>query len=180
MRFFPAFACKPFVAAAALAVLMTVSGQARAQDGGQSDSPWQKACITTNEGQEVCHIQQEIFVRREVNGEMQTVGRLVLAMVRRVNTPDGPAVILDMWLPLGSNLPVGARMVIDQGEETALNFQQCNRNGCLVRRSLDEATLNLLKLGNTMRVGFLPFGSDQTVVGELTLQGFTAAFNTLE
>ena len=159
-----------------------LAGSAYAQSAPAAPQPgpprWDRICEVVNE-REICRMEQQIFAQQQIDGQLRTVGRLALATLRRVNTPEGQPLILDLWLPLGTNLVTGARIKVDDGEEIPLTFQQCHRNGCLVRYVVDDAFLNSLKLGNEMRFGFLPFGSDKTIVGALPLQGFTATFNQL-
>ena len=67
----------------------------------------------------------------------------------------------------------------DDGEPTPLTIQTCTKLGCRSVAPIPEDLLWGFRQGKVLKVGFIPFGSKQTMVVEASLTGFTAAYKSL-
>lgn len=115
---------------------------------------------------ERCQASQQLFV-----GEGEERSRVLSANVLQVQQE----LLLQMVLPLGVDLRPGVVVRIDQAEEQSFNFVTCLADGCVVLLPLQDKLLSALRAGSKLKVGFRPFSSDQTLVVELSLSGFTKA-----
>lgn len=113
-----------------------------------------------------CQAQQQLFV-----GEGEQRSRVLSASVMKLQDQ----LVMQLVFPLGVDLRPGIATRIDEAQEQQFAFSTCVKDGCVVLLPLNEGFLSGLKAGNTLKAGFRPFGSDQTLVVELSLKGFTKA-----
>ena len=120
------------------------------------------------------------------NCEMQQVaadpqGNPVL-LVRVIKLPvgsDAPALVI-FNTPLGTLLPPGLGFQIDSGETTALPFEWCVQEGCVVRLGLRDPDIAALKRGRAVKLTVISIADAQNPVSlDLSLSGFTAAYDSL-
>lgn len=82
--------------------------------------------------------------------------------------------------PLGTLLNEGLVMQVDQGQARQYPYNWCTRSGCFARFGLTQAEVNSLKAGNVARLRLLSASApDQPVILEVSLAGFTAAYEAL-
>ncbi|GAA0788863.1 invasion associated locus B family protein [Marinobacterium sediminicola] len=113
-----------------------------------------------------CQAVQQLFV-----GEGEKRSRVLSASIIK---PQGK-MLLQMVLPLGVDLRPGIVTRIDESEEQHFAFTTCVTDGCVALVALNDGMLAGMKAGKTMKIGFRPFSSEQTLVVELSLSGFTKA-----
>lgn len=130
---------------------------------------WVKVCADIAQ-QERCEIQQTLMLNAE-----QGQNRLLRAVV--TNTPDG--LLMQLFLPLGVDLRPGIVLRIDEHPEFPQSFVTCLQDGCISAFLLNELHLQHLKTGSALKLGLRPFNSEQTLVFELSLRGFTRATQAL-
>lgn len=131
---------------------------------------WVGICAEV-QGQERCEIQQILDMENE-----QGNSRLLRATVSKMNNQ----LIMQLLLPLGLDVRPGVVMQVDAGEEFGAPFLTCIQEGCLVAVPLDESRLAAMRAGSAIKVGFRPFNTDQTLVLEISLMGFTRASQTVK
>ena len=131
---------------------------------------WVGICAEV-QGQERCEIQQVLNMENE-----QGNTRLLRATVSKMDSQ----LIMQLLLPLGLDVRPGVVMQIDEGEEFGVPFLTCVQEGCLVAVPLDERRLAAMRAGSAVKVGFRPFNTDQTLVLEISLMGFTRASQTVK
>ncbi|QEW06787.1 invasion associated locus B family protein [Nitrincola iocasae] len=131
---------------------------------------WVGICAEV-QGQERCEIQQVLNMENE-----QGNTRLLRATVSKLDNQ----LIMQLLMPLGLDVRPGVVMQVDEGEEFSAPFLTCVQEGCLVAIPLDESRLTALRSGSVAKVGFRPFNTDQTLVLELSLMGFTRASQTVK
>lgn len=152
-----------------LLILMLLPFTATAEDAPQVEEErfrdWTRVCVTQAE-QTRCEAVQVLSVERE--GESRPLMRATL-------TRAGEQRILELALPLGMDLRAGLVMQIDEAEEFTFGFTTCLPQGCAAVLPVSADLLNTLKAGASAKVGFRPFGTQQTQVAEISLSGFTAA-----
>lgn len=113
-----------------------------------------------------CQALQQLFV-----GEGEQRSRVLSASVVKIQNK----LVLQLVLPLGVDLRPGIVTRIDESEERRFPFTTCVNDGCVVLVPLEDSLLAGMKAGKTMKAGFRPFSSEQTLVVELSLSGFTKA-----
>lgn len=113
-----------------------------------------------------CQAVQQLFVTTE-----EARSRVLSASVVQIQTQK----VLQLVLPLGLDLRPGIVVRVDESEEQHFPVTTCINDGCVVLMSLTDALYGSLKAGNKMKVGFRPFNSEQTLVVEASLKGFTKA-----
>jgi invasion protein IalB len=133
---------------------------------------WTLRCGKSQQGPEVCELQQQQTDRE---------GRTVMAVA--VGTVPGSSDLgLLIILPLGILLPPGVSLAIDGGAEVPLQVERCERQGCRIEMLLEPALLNRLKAGREAKVFFEalnPQGELTRLGVPVSLLGFTAALNEL-
>jgi invasion protein IalB len=120
-------------------------------------------------GPEACEMVQQ---RQDEQGQIV----LFIAVGKLPNT-DNPGMLI--ILPLGIELPPGAALKVDEGEEVPAQIRRCVRAGCEVELLLEPAILARLKGGTEANVLF-QIADEQgrrTVGVPFSLLGFTAALN---
>jgi invasion protein IalB len=120
-------------------------------------------------GPEACEMVQQ---RQDEQGQIV----LFIAVGKLPNTDDPGMLII---LPLGIELPPGAALKVDQGEEVPAQIRRCVRAGCEVELLLEPAILARLKGGTEANILFqIVDGQGRRTVGvPFSLLGFTAALN---
>ncbi|WP_063465792.1 invasion associated locus B family protein [Ectothiorhodospira sp. BSL-9] len=151
---------------AAMALLMLPWGASANEPTRTTHQDWQSVCLEV-EGTERCQIQQTL----EMDG---AEGRGPAMQVNIRDMRDGTRII-EVLLPLGLDLRAGIVMQVDDGDEYNAPFLTCFEQGCLTARTLDPELEEAMRAGTNMRVGFRPFNSEQILVADVSLMGFTAA-----
>ena len=161
---------KSFVKTAALTGLIA-SGLAFAQEPRVTEyQDWVGVCADV-QGQERCEIQQTLNMENE-----QGNARLLRASVNMMDNQ----LVMQLLLPLGLDLRAGIVMQIDEGEEFGSGFLTCVQEGCLVAFPLDDVRLAALRAGSVTKIGFRPFNTNETLVLEMSLMGFTRASQSVK
>ena len=175
MKIICEISCRVFSALFLSAVLLI---QVSTASHAQSNGIWKYAC-QKRQGSNICQIQQQLFVQKEVDGKQKTVGRLVSAIVQKRIVDGAEKIKLSLWLPLGTNLQAGIKVLVDSGKQYQLPFAQCTTEGCLVSAFIPSDFLQSMKMGKKLRVGFLSYGGKKPLVAEVSLKGFTKQFSKL-
>ena len=83
--------------------------------------------------------------------------------------------------PLGTLLPVGLVIQVDNGEQRQYPFSFCSQVGCFARFGLATATVDAMKRGAVASLRIASVAApEQPVTLDISLSGFTDAYNTLE
>lgn len=160
------------------AMVMFHAGTAQAQEAPASPPTWRLVCADENDAS-TCSMNQELFLQQTVDGQLQTVGRLLNLTIVYLNTDEERVPFMSLQMPLGVDLRPGAVMRVDEESETALEFLRCTEAGCDSSARVTPELLAQLRAGSMLRVGFRPWGSEQVTAVEASLIGFTAAFAEL-
>lgn len=167
----------------AITFVMTPAKVAQAQSAGDTTSTaaspaWRLQCSDTNDAS-TCSMNQELFLQQTVDGELQTVGRLLNLTIVYLNAGEERVPFMSLQMPLGVDLRPGGVMRVDEESETSLEFLRCTEAGCDASARVTPDLLAQLRSGSVLRVGFRPWGSEQVTAVEASLIGFTAAFAQL-
>ncbi|MEM7238725.1 MAG: invasion associated locus B family protein [Pseudomonadota bacterium] len=147
-------------------------GLAQEQETRATHGAWKVICIA---GSDRCAMEQ---VAKSSKGDD--------ALLMRINKVDAQAqdgtkipASAEIIVPLGVILPAGLRVQIDTGKTRATGFQMCVQIGCLSQDVISEEFLADLKKGSTAKMT-LVLPRDGEVSVNISLSGFTKAFNTLK
>jgi invasion protein IalB len=191
---------KATTAACAALALVLGAGQAVAQKapakpaeaaapaaGGEKPDVWYKLCVDAPVAEQppadpakkeaaaktepkkvnVCLTQADVRDRTTA----LLVGKVA---VRQVKGGEKPQILA--MLPLGSVLPAGALVKVDEAEPIKLVYTHCHMEGCVAEATVEPAVVEQLKKGKF--VGY--FGKDlsgKTLSVPVPLEGFAAAYD---
>ncbi|MGM0583741.1 MAG: invasion associated locus B family protein [Pseudomonadota bacterium] len=135
---------------------------------------WEVACV---DGEAPC------IMRQVGSTEGQEVMEVSLRRIEAQQTQQGTVeAVMDIRVPLGVLLREGVSIQIDDGEAQRGAFSICVPNGCLMREPLPNAFVTQLKRGITAKTSFALArnGESQRLEVPISLNGFTAAYDSLE
>ena len=158
---------------AAMSAAWSIAAPAAAAAEPQKFGDWFLRCEARGEGQgELCYLHQTLnYSKGNVSG--------VLLDIKIGALGEGKELYTIIMLPLGLSFQSGVIMQADGGESTPLTIQTCTNDGCRSVARISDDLLWGFREGKLLKVGFVPFGSTQTVVVEASLTGFTAAYKAL-
>jgi invasion protein IalB len=82
--------------------------------------------------------------------------------------------------PLGTLLTQGVVLQIDGGEARQYPFAWCSQVGCFARFGFAQTSIDAMKRGKAAKISLISVAApEQPVVLDLSLRGFTDAFNSL-
>jgi invasion protein IalB len=99
-----------------------------------------------------------------------------------LRVPEGneAAALVNVLSPLGTFLPAGITMQIDQGQTRQYGFTYCSGIGCVAQIALTEESVAAMRRGRTATLSLASVAApDQPVELRLSLTGFTDAWNSL-
>ena len=105
-----------------------------------------------------------------------------VAEISIVNLPAGGDAVAGVTVvtPLGTLLSEGVLMQVDSGRARKYEFGWCTRAGCFSRFGLTADDLANMRAGNVAKLRIVAVTTpDRPVVLDVSLKGFTAAFNEL-
>jgi invasion protein IalB len=92
---------------------------------------------------------------------------------------DSRAPVALVQLPLGLNLPVGAKLQVDDGKATDLQIQTCEARGCYAGTAIAPDLLAAMKSGKQLKVSFQNLNKE-TLTVPLPLADFAAAYEKIK
>lgn len=147
---------------------------AAAEPTAQDFDDWRLVCETVDK-EKRCRAFQRLSIKQ---GEKTQV--MLIASIGYVD--DGKAgrvPTLRLSTPLGVVLPAGLAVNVDQGEKENLPFHICLLDGCMTEIGLSDKGISDMKKGRKMNVTYRAAGIKQPVAVQISLKGFTAAYNEL-
>jgi len=133
----------------------------------QTFKDWESICVERGDQQQ-CRATQTL-----VNQQGQTVA--VLNWYR----PNQETSVFELALPLMINLKAGMAIKVDDGEAAKRALTFCNNVACFVVEENDSELLDSFRKGSAGQVSFIPMTAQQVNLN-FSLQGFSAAFNSLQ
>jgi invasion protein IalB len=190
---------KPLALAILLAVLLAVAGHAQtapkakgpasaaqpaapatapaapAADQGSATAPpqpgWAARCSSVSrDAPPECAVEQTAVLSK--------TGQLIVLVNIRVPS-DTRAPIALVQLPLGLNLPAGAKLQIDDGKAVDLQVQTCESRGCYASTPVAADMLAALKSGKQLKISFQTM-SKETIAIPMPLGDFAAAYDKIK
>ncbi len=105
-------------------------------------------------------------------------GQLIVLVNVRVPSDTHAPVIL-VQLPLGLNLPVGAKLQVDDGKVVDLPIQTCEARGCYASAPIAADQLAAMKSGKQLKVSFQNMAKE-TIAIPMPLADFAAAYDKIK
>ena len=114
----------------------------------------------------------------EQNAILPRTGQLVIAVNIRVPADTHtPSALIQ--LPLGLNIPYGAKLQVDDGKTTDLQIQTCEARGCYAGTAIAPDLLSAMKSGKQLKVSFQNLNKE-TLAVPLPLADFAAAYEKIK
>lgn len=114
----------------------------------------------------------------EQNAVLPRTGQLVIAVNIRVPADTRtPSALIQ--LPLGLNIPNGAKLQVDDGKAADLQIQTCEARGCYAGTAIAPDLLAAMKSGKQLKVSFQNLNKE-TLTVPLPLADFAAAYEKIK
>jgi invasion protein IalB len=114
----------------------------------------------------------------EQTAVLSKTGQLVILVNIRVPSDSHMPVIL-VQLPLGLNLPGGAKLQVDDGKTTDLQIQTCENRGCYAGAPIASDLLAAMKSGKQLKLSFQNLAKE-TITIPMPLTDFAAAYDRIK
>ena len=114
----------------------------------------------------------------EQTAVLTKTGQLIVLVNIRVPA-DTRAPVALVQLPLGLNLPGGAKLQVDDGKATDLQIQTCENRGCYAGTAITPDLLAAMKSGKQLKVSFQNLGKE-TISIPMALTDFAAAYDKIK
>ena len=132
---------------------------------------WVARCSSASRGAPLeCAIEQSAVLTK--------TGQLIVLVNVRVPAETRVPVAL-VQLPLGLNLPAGAKFQVDDGKTSDLQIQTCEARGCYANLQISPDVLAALKSGKQLKVSFQNMAKE-TISIPMPLADFGAAYDKIK
>jgi invasion protein IalB len=143
-------------------------------EGGANTPPqpgWVARCASASRDAPLeCAIEESAFVTK--------TGQLLVQVDVRV-TSDTHAPVALLQLPLGLNLPIGAKLQVDEGKAVDVQIQTCEQRGCYANFPVAPELLAQLKSGKELKVSFQNLAKESMTI-PLPLSDFATAYDKIK
>jgi invasion protein IalB len=146
------------------AALIALAGAAQAQD--RADAAWRVECGGDGKTLDCRAVQQA----------SQAQGQPLLAAMAVRVPADTKKPAMTLQLPLGIQLGEPVTFRVDEGATEKLTLQTCNQAGCFVVSALADASVNAMRNGRQLHIGFRD-ANKQAVTATIPLLGFGLALD---
>jgi invasion protein IalB len=190
---------KPLSLALLLAVAAPVAAQEQAteEDTGETPNPlalsmgeegepaegevyvaethddWEIRCIRTDQIANPCQLYQLL---QDAQGNPVSEANIFLLGEEAGEATAGATIITPLETLLSENLTLR----VDDGTPRRYPFSWCSQLGCVARLGFTDADIDVFKAGGAAFVSIVPVAApDQRVTLEMSLVGFTAAYDAL-
>lgn len=151
----------------------TPAPTAAAAEGANASAPpgWVARCNSASRGAPLeCAIEQSAVLTK--------TGQLIVLINIRVSAESRAPIAL-VQLPLGLNLPAGAKLQVDDGKTSDLQIQTCEARGCYANLQISPDVLAALKSGKQLKVSFQNMAKE-TITIPIPLADFGAAYEKIK
>jgi invasion protein IalB len=114
----------------------------------------------------------------EQTAVLTKTGQLIVLLNIRVAS-DTRTPIAGIQLPLGLNLPAGAKLQVDDGKTADLQIQTCEARGCYANTPISADMLAAMKSGKQLHVSFQNLGKE-TISIPMPLADFAVAYDKIK
>jgi invasion protein IalB len=152
---------------------MAQAAQAPTSENANTPAPpgWVARCSSASRGAPLeCAIEQSAVLTK--------TGQLIVLVNVRVPAETRAPVAL-VQLPLGLNLPAGAKFQVDDGKTADLQIQTCEARGCYANLHISPDVLAALKSGKQLKVSFQNMAKE-TISIPMPLADFAATYEKIK
>jgi invasion protein IalB len=114
----------------------------------------------------------------EATAILTKTGQLIVLVDIRIAS-DTHAPVAVVQLPLGLNLPIGAKFQVDDGKPLDLPIQTCENRGCYASAPLPPELLAQLRSGKQLKISFQNMAKE-TIEIPMPLADFAAAYDKIK
>lgn len=114
----------------------------------------------------------------EQSAVLTKTGQLIVLINIRV-PGDTHTPVAQVQLPLGLNLPLGAKIQVDDGKAVDLQIQTCENRGCYTSTAIAPDLLAALKSGKQLKLSFQDMAKE-TITIPIPLADFAAAYDKIK
>jgi invasion protein IalB len=114
----------------------------------------------------------------EQTAVLTKTGQLIVLINIRVAS-DTRTPIAVIQLPLGLNLPAGAKLQVDDGKTADLQIQTCEQRGCYANTPIAADMLAAMKSGKQLKVSFQNLAKEVISI-PMPLADFAAAYDKIK
>jgi invasion protein IalB len=114
----------------------------------------------------------------EQTAVLSNTGQVIVLVNIRIPS-DTRAPLALAQLPLGLNLPVGAKFQVDDGKAIDLQIQTCENRGCYAGTAIAPDVLAALKSGKELKLSFQNLAKE-TITIPMPLTDFAAAYDKIK
>ena len=111
----------------------------------------------------------------EQNAVLTKTGQVIVVVNIRI-APDTRTPVALLQLPLGLNLPIGAKLQVDEGKTVDLQIQTCENRGCYASTPIAPDLLAALRSGKQLKVSFQNMAKE-TIAIPMPLGDFAAGYD---
>jgi invasion protein IalB len=142
------------------------------EQAAQPPAPgWLSRCSSASRGTPLeCAVEETAVLTK--TGQL-----IVLVNIRVAGDTRQPAALVQ--LPLGLNLPAGAKLQVDDGKVIDLQIQTCENRGCYANTPVSPELLAALKSGKQLKVAFQNLNKEIITI-PLPLADFAAAYEKIK
>ena len=145
--------------------------QAEAPANAAAQPGWASRCTSTSRDAPLeCAIEETAVLTK--------TGQLIVLVNIRV-TGEARTPVALVQLPLGLNLPGGAKLQVDDGRPVDLQIQTCENRGCYANVAVASDLLAALKSGRQLKVSFQNLAKE-TITIPMPLNDFAAAYDKIK
>jgi invasion protein IalB len=153
----------------------TPAAGATATEAAPANTPappgWIARCSSASRGAPLeCAIEQTAVLTK--------TGQLIVLINVRVPAETRTPVAI-VQLPLGLNLPAGAKLQVDDGKTSDLQIQTCEARGCYANVQISPDLLAAMKSGKQLKVSFQNLAKE-TITIPMPLADFAAAYEKIK
>jgi invasion protein IalB len=141
------------------------------EQAAKAPPPWSSRCTASARNQPLeCQIEQRAVVTE--------TGQLLVLLTVRVPA-DTRKPVLMVQAPLSTFLPEGVRLNVDGQNETKLDYQTCDNQGCYVATPIADNLLQAMFKGVKLNVTIQGLNR-QTFTVPMSLAGFTEIYGQIQ
>jgi len=133
---------------------------------------WELQCFRSETGEDPCQMYQ--LLREEAGNPVAEFS--MFRLEGDTEAVAGATIVV----PLGTLLPQGLKIAVDDGTAKAYSFSFCSMVGCFARIGLTQTDIDAFKSGETAFLTIVPAQApDQRVLIKTSLEGFTKAYENV-
>jgi invasion protein IalB len=141
------------------------------ENSGAPQPGWTARCASA-------HRNGPLECAMEQTAVLSKTGQLIVLVNIRVPS-DTHAPVALVQLPLGLNLPGGAKLQVDEGKAIEVPIQTCEARGCYASVPIAPDLLAALRSGKQLKVSFQNLGKE-TITIPMPLTDYAAAYDKIK